>query len=103
MERKQYFIYGILVSYKDYLDLDVFQTVDDVLEDDDAIQGIFTGRGGDFMIVGRVLETYEDDGNQPHPVPLLAEVDMQIIRNEVLDQYNLTGEFHYYFITKVNK
>lgn len=103
MERNQYFMYGILVPYKEYLELDIYQSIDDVLVGNDGIQGIFTNRDSEFMIIGELLlvEEFKAENNKPHPVPLLEEVDMQIVRNKVFEQYGLKGEFHYYFVTKV--
>lgn len=96
----QYFMYGILIPFKQYLELDTGNTVEEVLKGDDGIQGIFTGRNGDFMIIGKVLPI-EDDGN-PQVVPELDENDMIFIKTTVNKKYDLHGEFHYYFIANGN-
>lgn len=93
----QYFMYGILVPFKQYLELDTGNTVEDVLKVNDGIQGIFTGRNNDFMIVGKVLPV-KDDGN-PQVVPELDEFEIIHIKTIVNQKYGLYGEFHYYFIT----
>ena len=97
-KRNQYFMYGILVSYQAYLDLRTTHTVDDVLRGDDGIQGIFTGRDKEFMIVGQVLETVENE-DEAIVVPELNPAQMNVVRGMVNKKYGMRGEFHYYFIT----
>lgn len=96
---KQYFMYGILVSYNTYLEINVNKTVEDVLKGDDGIQGIFTGRNGDFMIIGKVLGTVGDH-NEPYVVPEIDINEQGEIEGSVYAQFGLEGEFHYYFIKK---
>ena len=97
----QYFMYGMLVSYNTYLETRTKNTIADVLNDnDDDIQGIFTGRNGDFMIVGKVLNMVNYENKEPLIVPELEVVDELIIRNTVIERYGFNGEFHYYLITK---
>ncbi len=95
----RYFMYGILVPYSKYLEINTINTIEDVLNGSDDIQGIFTGRDSDFMIIGKVIEVVENDN--PHIIPELSKVDMDIIENLVNEKYELSGEFHYYFVTKV--
>ena len=95
----QYFMYGILVSYKSYLDLETTPTIEDVLKGDDGIQGIFTGHNGEFMIIGKVLGTVEDN-NEPHVVPEIDVNEQGEIEGSVYAQFGLEGEFQYYFIKK---
>jgi len=97
--RKQYFMYGVLISFKSYLDTKTNQTLEDVLKDDDYIQGIFTGRDGDFMIVGQVLEIVEDN-DEPLIVPQLLSAEEKHTRVTVEERYGIYGDFHYYFIKK---
>jgi hypothetical protein len=94
-------MYGMLVSYNTYLETRTKNTIADVLNDnDDDIQGIFTGRNGDFMIVGKVLNMVNYENKEPLIVPELEVVDELIIRNTVIERYGFNGEFHYYLITK---
>jgi hypothetical protein len=93
----QYFMYGILVSHKTYLQLNTLHTIEDVLKGDDGIQGIFTGRNGNFMIIGTVLDSIENDG-KPQIVPELETAEESLIRVSVEEKYGITGDFHYYFI-----
>lgn len=95
----RYFMYGILVPYSKYLEINTIHTIEDVLEGSDDIQGIFTGRDSDFMIIGKVIETVENDN--PHIIPELNDFEMNKIKNLVNEKYELSGEFHYYFVTKV--
>ena len=96
---KQFFMYGILMSYKTYLDLETGHTIEDVLKGDDGIQGIFTGRNGDFIIIGKVLGTVEDN-NEPHKIPEIDVNEQGEIEGDVYAQFGLEGEYHYYFIKK---
>ena len=97
---KQYFMYGILVSYNTYLELNVNKTVEDVLKGDDGIQGIFTGRDGDFMIIGKVLGTVDEKNKEPYEVPEIDICEQGGIEGSVYAQFGLEGEFHHYFIRK---
>lgn len=109
MDRKasKYFMYGIIISYKEYEEKVVnpmkYSNMRIFLDEDEDIHGIFTGRDGNFIIIGKVLESMADDcddGNDPLIVPELEAVDMLIIENMIKDRYGFTGDFHYYFITK---
>jgi len=75
-------------------------TIDDVLNGDENIQGIFTGRGGDFIIVGKVLKVINNNDVKALIVPQLSEQEEINIQNIVSEKYKLTGDFHYYFVTK---
>lgn len=99
MEKNQYFMYGTLVSYQAYLDLRTLYVLDDVFKPDNDIQGIFTGRDAEFIIVGRVLDTVEDDG-KAQVIPELNDAEICVVRGLVEQKYGITGNFHYYFITK---
>jgi hypothetical protein len=90
----QYFMYGLLVLYKKYIEK--FGE----LKSNDDIHGIFRGRDGEFLIIGKVLEKINDD--IPIIVPKLEEVDKLIIEASVEKEFGFKGEFHYYFVT-INK
>lgn len=92
-------MYGILVSYDTYLEINTNQTVEDVLKGDDGIQGIFTGRNGDFMIIGKVLGMVEES-KALYVVPEIDVNEQGEIEASVYSQFGLEGEFHYYFIRK---
>jgi len=100
-KENQYFMYGILVPFQHYLDLDTGNSVEDVLKPDNGVQGIFTGRNGEFMIVGKVLPV-KDDGN-PQVIPELDEFEMIGVKTTVNRKYGLYGDFHYYFIANNNQ
>jgi len=98
---KQYFMYGILISYDRYLEEQTNHTLMDLFDgSDDDIQGIFTGRDGDFIIVGKILKIVDAENKEPLIVPELDEVDTIIIRNLVKERFGFVGEFNYYFVTK---
>ena len=88
------------MSYADYLNADTMNDVDDVLKADEDFQGIFTGRNGDFIIVGKVLKTIDENNGEPLIVPELANIDEIIIENTIGEKYGFKGMFHYYFIKK---
>lgn len=94
---KQYFMYGVLVSYQSYLDIKTTHEIDDVLKGDDNIRGIFSGRDKEFMIIGNVLETVENQ-DEAIVVPELNETKEIFVKSMVNKKYGIYGEFKYYFI-----
>lgn len=100
MKKTQYFIYGILVSYERYLEMETYNTIDDVLNGNDDIQGIFTGRDNNFMIIGKILKTIEPNDKEPYVVPELDDIELITIKTTINKKHKLHGEFHYYFVTK---
>ena len=106
MDRRasQYFMYGIIVSYKEYQERVAnpmkYSNMRIFLDEDEDIHGIFTGRDGEFIILGKVLENIYDDNDDPRIIPELEPVDMHIIEKLIQDRYGITGDFHYYFIRK---
>lgn len=95
-----YFIYGIVVSYDGYLDAKTGNTIEEVLNNSDDVQGIFAGRDSDFVIVGRVLKNVNDETPEPHEVPILDRWGEMKIIAEVKQKFEISGESHYYFITR---
>jgi hypothetical protein len=92
-------MYGILVSYVEYLDTKTSNTIEQLLEKTDNVQGIFTGRYEDFVILGKILE-YVDGSKNPHLVPELSLHERMIIEKQINEKFGVTGEAHYYFIKK---
>ena len=93
-------MYGILVSYNDYLDTKTGNTIEDFQNNSDDIQGIFTGRDGDFVIMGRMLETVDNESKEPLVVPELETAEESLIRVTIEEKFGITGTFHYYFVIK---
>jgi hypothetical protein len=94
----QYFMYGIVVPYRKCK-----EKIKEFNPDDD-IHGIFSGRDGKFIILGKVLsytdEEYPLIGDEfPYEVPQLEEIDERIVESLVKQKYGVDGIFHYYFIT----
>lgn len=88
----QYFIYGTVISLKK------FNSIDEITDD---VHGIFSGRIGKFLILGKILESDACFGqNKPFKVPILDEFDELIIKQQIKDRFNVDGSFNYYFITK---
>ena len=93
----QYFMYGILVPHKAYKDWN--------LDNYDDISCVFNTRDGEHMIIGKVLESTNDNnpllGNkEPLIVPKLEKIDEMIIQDSVGKQFGVAGKFYYYFITQ---
>lgn len=100
MKKTQYYMYGILISYKKYLETSTNLTINDVLNESEDIQGIFTGRQGDFIIIGKVLKIIEEKNLEPIIIIKLALHQELTIKNIVKNNYGFDGEFNYYFIKK---
>lgn len=100
MGKKRYFMYGTLMSHDAYLDIKTNDTIEDVLDGNDDIEGIFTGRNGDFVIFGRVLETVDVKNDKPYVIPQLLPEEESLTRTVIEEKFNVTGEYHYYFIIK---
>jgi len=105
METKKYFMYGVIVSYKEYEERVVnpmkYSNLRIFIDDNEEIRGIFTGRDGGFIIIGKILESMvDDDSSEPLIVPELESIDRLIIEKSIKDRYGFTGDFHYYFIAK---
>ena len=97
-------MYGMVVSYKDYLELDGGHTIEEVLINTNEVQGVFTGRDSDFVIMGRVLKEVDETTEEPHEVPTLKEWEEDGVRIEVFTKFHLPlikkENFHYYYITR---
>lgn len=106
MERpNQYFMYGISVPYNWYKKWEHGTGKKFPVGIYGDIFCLFDGRDGKYIIIGRVLESTNDDNpymgdKEPLIVPELDEVDKIIIQNFVKEQFDLEGEFHYYFVTQ---
>ena len=88
----QYFIYGTVISLKK------FKLIDEITDD---VHGIFTGRIGKFLILGKVLDSDSCFGQEkPFKIPKLDDIDELIIRQQIKDKFDVDGTFNYYFITK---
>ena len=94
----QYFIYGTLVQ------LDKQEKWD--LGGDEDISCLFNSRDGECVIIGRILEQSSSGGpllGSSEPLSVdglkLHESDEFIIQQSVRKQFDIIGEFHYYFVT----
>jgi hypothetical protein len=96
----QYFMCGILLSYNTYLETKTGDTIEDVLKNTDDIEGIFTGRNGDFVIIGRILEIVDGKSSEPLVVPQLLAEEESLTKVTIEEKFGITGEYHYYFIKK---
>lgn len=76
------------------------------LNGSDDISCLFNTRDGECVIIGKILEQSHTDGpllglNKPISVDDLrmSEADELIVRKSVYRQFDIAGEFHYYFVT----
>ena len=99
-KKRQYFMYGTLVSYDNYLEIKTGNTIEELVENHDDIQGIFIGRNGDFVIVGVVLDAVNMGKDEGMIVPELTSEEESLTRVTIEEKFGITGEFHYYFIRK---
>lgn len=93
----QYFIYGLQIPYTKYLELKDGGKCD-VSEINDDIQGIFTGRDNNFMIIGKILKNINTENNRPLIVPILEDIDKYVIEKSIQASFELEGDYHYFFI-----
>lgn len=106
MERPdQYFMYGILVPYKKYKKWEEGTGRKFPVGIYGNIFCLFDGRDGKYVIIGRVLDKTNNDkpylgAREPLIVPELEKADEFIIQNSVKEEFDIEGEFHYYFITR---
>lgn len=97
---KEYFMYGVSISYERYVELlnapkDEYAE-DEVDDGDENTYTFFYGRDGKFVIIGRVLEIWDDE--PPYQLPELMEIDKIMIMRSVYERFGIDDEFHYYFI-----
>jgi len=97
---KGYFMYGIVVSYDDYMDADSGNTIEEVIINTEHVQGIFAGRDSDFVIVGKVLKEVTPETAEPHEVPVMTRTGEAMVINDVKERFGISGEGHYYFVTR---
>jgi len=103
-KKEQYFMYGIVVQHSWYKDWQsqTGRSLESVLaevdENDDAgdISCYFDTRDGKFIIIGKRFETINE--GSPIEVPELTTMQKYCIESSVAIYFNLTGDFHYYFI-----
>jgi len=90
-------MYGVVVPYEKFKD-SIVNTIDD------DIQGIFSGRDGKFIILGKVLDANSGESFlgeiKPFEIHKLTMIDERIVESIVFDKYGVRGNFHYYLITK---
>lgn len=97
---KGYFMYGIVVSYETYLNSKTGNIIEEHIINTEDVQGIFTRRDSEFVIVGRVLNEITPETEEPHEIPVMGKQDEQLIIADVKQRFGITGETHYYFITR---
>jgi len=101
----QYFMYGISIPYKQYKEWEVGTGRKFPVGNYGDIFCLFDGRDGKYVIIGKVLEKTDENhpaymgAKEPLIVPELEMIDEIIIQNSVKQQFDIEGEFHYYFIT----
>lgn len=122
IQTNQYFMYGITVPYEwhkqweEKTGKDFHETFEEFMDDNsfttqvnhkEGIFCLFDGRDGRYIIIGRVLEKTSDHdpflaSGKPLQVPELDELERMMIETNVERYFDLTGDFHYYFVTHYN-
>ena len=98
---KGYFMYGIVVSYETYINTNSGKnTIEEMMINTNDVQGIFTGRGADFVIVGTVLKEVDPETQDPHEVPVMTRTGESMVANQIEEKFGISGEAHYYYITR---
>jgi len=97
---KGYFMYGIVVSYATYLESKTGNTIEEFLINTEDVQGVFTGRDNDFVIVGKVLKEVNPETQDPHEVPVMTRTGERMVAADVEEKFGIAGEAHYYYITR---
>ena len=95
-----YFMYGIVVSYETYLESKTGNTIEEVIINTEDVQGVFTGRDNNFVIVGKILKEVTPETEQPHEIPVMNRYDEDAIHAEVKQKFSIIGTGHYYYITR---
>lgn len=86
--REERFVYGLVVNFKDFFETNHGFSIADVLNlENDEVQGIFTGRDGEFIILGKVIQK-----------PELTNKEKSEIRKKVKSKFGFDGNFYYYCI-----
>lgn len=102
MTETQYYMYGIITtkSWYDGWKLEIGRDVDTVINEGettvDDISCVFYSRDGKFLIIGKIIETF--DGDKPIEINELNDDEKHAIETSVLNNFNLKGEFHHYFV-----
>ena len=93
-------MYGIVVGYKTYLESKTGNTIEEFLINTEDVQGVFTGRDSDFVIVGKVLKVVTPETEEPHEVPVMERWGEMVVLSDVKKKFGISGEGHYYYITR---
>jgi len=100
-KKKRYFMYGTVMTYSTYLQTSSHdETIEDVLQSFDNIEGMFTGRNGEFVIMGKILKTVDTVDGTPLVIPQLSRDEEKMVEVGVDVNFRIRGEYHYYFIIK---
>lgn len=102
----QYYMYGIIVSLEWYNNWkqEKGNTIEAVINEGkttvDDISCVFSGRDGKFLIIGKILEVFDDD--KPIIVKELNEYNKLEIQSSVNKNFGLNGDFNHYFVKSYN-
>jgi len=93
IDKRQYIIYGIVVPYMKEL-IEMYGQQNDIF-------GIFYGRDGKFIILGKILVESDSFGtDKPFIIPNLNKIDELIVQQQVFEKFGVEGKFNYYFVAK---
>ena len=103
-ELKEYFMYGVSIPYERYTNLldnpnQEFEDYDkDEDDDEENTYTFFYSRDGKYVIIGRVLEIFNDE--LPYELPELMEIDKIMIMRSIYERFGIDDEFHYFFVKR---
>jgi len=105
MINDQYFIYGILVSYKWHENWKAYHPDEDFdtvfakylnVDSLSSLSCIQYNTNANFFIIGRVLDVI--NSSNPIIVPEIDSIDKIEIESQVADIFDIKGDFHYYYV-----
>lgn len=105
----EYHIYGIIVSLEWYEKwklvsgkyiVEVIKEIEEGNVTVDDISCVFYGHDGKFLIIGKILQTFNDE--EPIIIDELNVDSKSLIESSVKKNFGLNGEFNQYFVKTYN-
>ena len=87
--------------FEEFMDDDSYN---ELIRHKDGIFCLFDGRGGEYIIIGRVLNKTSCDkpflaDDEPLKVPDLNDYERTVIEHAVHRHFGISGKFGHYFVT----
>jgi hypothetical protein len=93
MKDRQYFMYGVMITYEWFLSQNV--TLKMLEDSEDDITGVLHGRDGKYLIIGRIIK--EGNGNVMS-INKLSRNERLEIEQPVRDNFNFLYTFNHYYV-----